>query len=62
MDERWQDKQVQHLALCALNMQLRLNTKTYIVGTNVSLVLATVARCWFLCLGDMAPGSGLADM
>ena len=44
MDERWQDKQVQHLVLCAVIVQLRLNTKAYIVGTNVSLMLTTVAR------------------
>lgn len=62
MDERCQDKQVQHLVLCALNMQLRLNTKAYIMGTNVSLMLATLARCWFPCLRDVATGSGLADM
>lgn len=56
MDERCQDKQVQHLVLCALNMQLRLNTKAYIMGTNVSLMLATLARCWFPCLRDVATG------
>lgn len=59
MDERCQDK---HLMLCALNVQLRLNTKACIMGTNVSLMLTTVARCWFPCLGNMATGSRLADM
>lgn len=62
MDERCQDKQVQHLVLCAVIVQLRLNTKAYVVGTNVSLMLTTVARCWFPCLGNMATGSGLADV